>query len=65
MLVTPADNVQIRLSGQFSDIRDLENLIAARPRRHDEHPPGRYRPRSSTATWIRRRRQDALPTARR
>ncbi|CAH0440243.1 efflux RND transporter permease subunit [Ralstonia pseudosolanacearum] len=26
VLVTPTDNVQIRLSGQFSDIRDLENL---------------------------------------
>ncbi|WP_197388972.1 efflux RND transporter permease subunit [Ralstonia pseudosolanacearum] len=31
VLVTPTDNVQIRLSGQFSDIRDLENLSLRGP----------------------------------
>jgi len=31
VLVTPTDNVQIRLSGQFSDIRDLENLTLRGP----------------------------------
>ncbi|KMW47878.1 efflux RND transporter permease subunit [Ralstonia insidiosa] len=31
VLVTPSDNVQIRLSGQFSDIRDLENLTLRGP----------------------------------
>jgi len=31
VLVTPTDNVQIRLSGQFSDIRDLENLTLRSP----------------------------------
>lgn len=53
VLVTPTDNVQIRLSGQFSDIRDLENLTlrgpAARP-----ISASATSPRSSTATWTRR-----------
>lgn len=31
VLVTPTDDVQIRLSGQFSDIRDLENLTLRGP----------------------------------
>lgn len=31
VLITPTDNVQIRLSGQFSDIRDLENLTLRGP----------------------------------
>ena len=31
VLVTPSDNVQIRLSGQFSDLRDLENLTLRGP----------------------------------
>ena len=31
VLVTPTDNVQIRLSGQFSDLRDLENLTLRGP----------------------------------
>ncbi|CAJ0780811.1 Swarming motility protein SwrC [Ralstonia condita] len=31
VLVTPTDNVQIRVSGQFSDIRDLENLTLRGP----------------------------------
>ncbi len=31
VLVMPTDNVQIRLSGQFSDIRDLENLTLRGP----------------------------------
>lgn len=31
VLVTPTDNVQIRLSGQFSDIRDLESLTLRGP----------------------------------
>lgn len=31
VLVTPTDNLQVRLSGQFGDVKDLENLVLRGP----------------------------------